>query len=102
VYHLQKVFGQLKYSHTTIRNLYPKKRGRYLSKAGYHDCTHAYGLTRSGAEKLLALQTPISFFPDNLLAHAATNDILKAYIIQPKLINQLYQLGTDSVSYINH
>ena len=101
VYHLQRLFGGLNYSHTTIRNLYPKKIGRYVSKAGYHDCTHAYGLTRSGAEKLLQLQTPISFFPDNLLAHAATNELVKAYIIQPKIINQLYQVGTTSVSYIN-
>lgn len=102
VYHLQRIFGGLNYSHATIRNLYPKKIGRYVSKAGYHDCTHAYGLTRSGAEKLLHLQTPISFFPDNLLAHAATNELVKAYVIQPKLINQQYQVGTTSVSYINH
>jgi glycosyl transferase family 25 len=101
VYHLQRFFGGLNYSHTTIRNLYPKKIGQYVSKSGYHDCTHAYGLTRSGAEKLLALQTPISFFPDNLLAHAATNELVKAYIIQPKIINQQYQVGTTSVSYIN-
>lgn len=102
VYHVQRFFGGLNYSHTTINNLYPKKIGKHLSKAGYHDCTHAYGLTLSCAEKLLALQTPISFFPDNLLAHAATNEILKAYIIQPKLINQQYQVGTTSVSYINN
>ncbi|MBB1286736.1 glycosyltransferase family 25 protein [Flavisolibacter sp. BT320] len=102
VYHLQRMFGGLNYSHTTIRNLYPKKMGLYVSKAGYHDCTHAYGLTLSGAKTLLQLQTPISFFPDNLLAHAATNALVKAYIIQPKIINQQYQVGTTSVSYINH
>lgn len=101
VYHLQHILGGLNYSHTTIRNLYPKKAGRLVSKAGYHDCTHAYGLTRSGAETLLRLQTPIRFFPDNLLAHAATNELVKAYIIQPKIINQQYQVGTTSVSYIN-
>ena len=101
-YHLQRVFGSLNYSHKTISNLYPRKIGRYVSKAGYHDCTHAYGLTLAGAQKLLALQTPISFVADNLLAHAATNEFVAAYIIQPKLINQLYQVGTDSVSYLNH
>jgi glycosyl transferase family 25 len=102
VYHLQRAFGRLNYSHTTIENLYPKKLGRYVFRAGYHDCTHAYGLTQGGAKKLLALQTPISFVADNLLAHAATNKLVKAYIVQPKLINQLYQVGTDSVSYLNH
>jgi glycosyl transferase, family 25 len=101
VYHLQRLLGRLNYSHKTISNLYPKKTGRYVSKAGYHDCTHAYGLTLSGAKKLLALQTPVSFVADNLLAHAATNEVVKAYIVQPKLINQLYQVGTTSVSYLN-
>lgn len=102
IYHLQRMFGRLTYSHTTINHLYPKKIGRYLYRSGYHDCTHAYGLTYSAAQKLLALQTPISFFPDNLLAHAATNKIISAFVIQPKLINQQYQVGTTSVSYINH
>ena len=101
VYHLQRLVGGLNYSHKTIHNLYPKKHGRFVYKAGYHDCTHAYGITRSGAEKLLSLQTPIAFFPDNLLAHAATNEIVAAYVIQPKLINQQYQVGATSVSYIN-
>lgn len=101
VYHVQRFFGALNYSHTTIRNLYPRKTGTYLYKAGYHDCTHAYGLTLAGAKKLLALQTPISFFPDNLLAHAVTNEIINGYIILPKLINQQYQVGISSVSYLN-
>jgi glycosyl transferase, family 25 len=101
VYHVQHFLGRLVYSHKTIRNLYPKKIARFLYKAGYHDCTHAYGLTLSAAEKLLALQTPISFFPDNLLAHAATNEMVNAYSTRPKIINQQYQLGTTSVSYIN-
>lgn len=101
-YHLQRLLGRLPYSHKTIRNLYPRKIGKYVSKAGYHDCTHAYGLTLAGAEKLLALQTPVSFVADNLLAHAVTNEVLRGYIVQPKLINQLYQVGTTSVSYLNH
>ncbi|NTS43206.1 glycosyltransferase family 25 protein [Flavisolibacter sp. BT320] len=101
VYHLQRFFGGLNYSHKTIRHLYPKKIGRYIAKAGYHDCSHAYGVTKTGAETLLALQTPISFVADNLLAHAATNELVNAYIIQPKIINQQYQVGTTSVSYLN-
>lgn len=101
VYHVQRLFGGLTYSHTTIRNLYPRKAGTYLYKAGYHDCTHAYGITLSGARKLLRLQTPISFVADNLLAHAATNEIVSGYVIQPKLINQQYQVGITSVSYLH-
>jgi len=101
VYHIQRVFGGLNYSHKTISNLYPKRCGKHVFKAGYHDCTHAYAVCLKGAEKLLALQTPISFIADNLLAHAATNELIEAYIIQPKLIEQLKQVGTTSASYVN-
>lgn len=101
VYHVQRALGALNYSHATIRNLYPKKISPHLYRAGYHDCTHAYGLTLRGAEKLLDLQTPISFFPDNLLAHAVTNRIVTGYIVLPKLINQQSQVGTAPASYIN-
>ena len=101
VYHVQKSLGALNYSHTTIRNLYPRRIGKHLSKAGYHDCTHAYGLTRKAAQTLLSLQTPISFFPDNLLAHAVTNEMISGYIVQPKIINQLYQVGGSKASYLN-
>ncbi|RYF78935.1 MAG: glycosyltransferase family 25 protein [Chitinophagaceae bacterium] len=102
VYHAQRFIGKLNYSHKTISNLYPRKLSANVYKAGYHDCTHAYAVTQSGAEKLLRLQTPISFFPDNLLAHAATNELVNAYIILPKIIYQQYQVGTSSASYINH
>lgn len=101
IYHIQHFLGHLNYSHATIRNLYPKKISKHISRAGYHDCIHAYSLSLSGAIKLLDLQTPISFFPDNLLAHAATNKIVNGYIILPKIINQLSQVGISNVSYIN-
>lgn len=100
-YHSLRLFGAIKFSHTTINHLYPKRVSTHISLAGYHDCTHAYGLTRSGAEKLLQLQQPISFIADNLLAHAATNQIVKGYITHPQFIHQQYQLDATSASYLN-
>jgi glycosyl transferase family 25 len=101
-YHIVRFFGGMKFSHRTINNHYPKKVTQHLYKAGYHDCTHAYGITHSAAKKLLALQTPISFLPDNLLAHAATNEIVTAFITRPKIINQLSQVENGPThSYIN-
>ena len=38
---------------------------------------------------------------DNLLAHAVTNEIVKGYILMPKLIHQQYQVGIGSASYLN-
>jgi glycosyl transferase family 25 len=101
-YHLLSKLSLIKYSTKMISNLYPKKITEHIYKAGYHNCTHAYGVTKEGAAKLLALQTPISFLPDNLLAHAATNEIVKAYIILPKIIDQLFQVSSSQQhSYIN-
>ena len=91
IYHLQHLLGMIKYSHKLISNLYPKKVTKNIFTAGYHDHTHAYAITNSGAKKLNQLQTPIQFFPDNLLAYAATNEIVKSYIVKPKMINQLSQ-----------
>src|SRR5205085_12167158 len=91
IYHLQHLLGLIKYSHKVISNLYPKRITGKIFTSGYHDHTHAYAITNSGAQKLNQLQTPIQFFPDNLLAYAATNEIVKSYIVKPKMINQLSQ-----------
>jgi glycosyl transferase family 25 len=103
MYHLQRTLGLTRFSHKTIRNMYAKKLSPHIYSSGYHDHTHAYAVTRSGAEKLNKLQEPIRFFPDNLLAYAATNELVKAYITRPKLINQLSQGETKKLStYIGH
>jgi glycosyl transferase family 25 len=73
-----------------------------LSKAGFHDCTHAYAITNEAAKILLHQQTPISSTADNLLAFAITNQLLNGYISQPKLINQQYQvMDAATASYLN-
>ena len=101
-YHLLSAFRAIQFSHKTIRHLYPERLSEHIYQAGYHDCTHAYAITQPAAKKLLALQQPISFIADNLLAHAVTNEIVKGYIILPKIIYQQYQLGTIAASYLNH
>lgn len=101
-YHLARRFGGFKFSHNSINHLYPKKVSAHMYQAGYHDCTHAYAITNEAAGKLLSLQQPISFVADNLLAYAVTNEIVKGYIILPKFINQQYQVGADSASYLNN
>lgn len=57
-----------------------------LRKAGFHDYGYAYAITRSGAEKLLALQTPVLYTVDNLLAHAITNNVVNGYIVYPAAV----------------
>ena len=98
LYHIQHSLGLLKWNKKQINNLYPKKYSENLSKAGFHDCTHAYAITNKAAHKLLELQTPIAFNADSLLTYATTTQLVEAYIAKPKIFNQLSQYA-DNRSY---
>ena len=90
------------YNHTVINNLYPKGFSTHLKVAGFHDCAHAYAITKNTAGILLKMQTPVSYIADHLLAYAVTNALFKSFISVPTLINQQYQVSAKPVqSYIN-
>ena len=90
-YHVQHALGLLKWSHTQIRNLYPRPFSPHLRRAGFHDYTSAYALSAKGAKTLLQLQTPVSYVADNLLATAATRGTVDAFISLPRLFRQRSQ-----------
>lgn len=101
IYHIQHSIGYLKWSHSIIRNLYARPFSHHLKKAGFHDYTYAYAITRNGAEKLLRMQTPIQYIADNLLAHAATKGIVNGYITWPQVfLHDNLADGTHRDSYI--
>ena len=101
IYHIQHGLGRLKWDHTMIRNLFARKFSAHLKKAGFHDYTYCYAVNRSGAEKLLQMQTPIQYIADNLLAHAVTKEILKGYITWPQVfLHDSLPDGTHRDSYI--
>lgn len=83
VYKIQHSLGILKWDHTVIKNLFAKPYSSHLKKAGFHDYTYAYAITKSAAEKLLSMQSPIQYVADNLLAHAVTNNLVNGYIVYP-------------------
>jgi glycosyl transferase family 25 len=100
-YHLQHRFGNLKWDHPIIRNLYATPFSNHLKKAGFHDYTYAYAINRNAAEKLIKMQTPIQYIADNLLAHAACKGILKAFITYPAvMLHDSLPDGTHRDSYI--
>lgn len=96
-YHFLRFFRVINLSHKEISNRFPEKKSTHIYKSGYHDCTHAYGITASCARKMIGIQTPISFIADHLLAHVATNDLVKAYIAIPKIIDQLHLVFEDNL-----
>ena len=78
-----------------------KKFSPHLKIAGFHDYAMAYGLNRTGAEKMLAMQTPIQYIADNLLAHAATKNIVRGYITWPQVfLHDNLPDGSHRDSYI--
>ncbi len=93
VYHLQHALGFLNWNHRIIRNLYARPFSRHLKKAGFHDFTYAYAVSAAGASKLIEMQTPIQYIADNLLAHAATEETVKAFTAWPKVF--LHDEGQD-------
>lgn len=88
VYHVQHALGLLKWNHTMIRNLFPRRINSHWQTAGFHDFADAYALTQEAARKLIALQTPVAAVADNLLANTVTREHLKGYISVPKLFAQ--------------
>ena len=83
VYNIQHSLGVLKWDHTIIKNLFARPYSSHLKKAGFHDYTYAYSITKSAAEKLLQMQSPVQYIADNLLAHAVANNLVNGYIVYP-------------------
>jgi glycosyl transferase family 25 len=101
IYHLKHSSGTLKWDHTMIRNLYARPFSPHLKKAGFHDYTYAYAINRQAAAKLISMQTPIQYIADNLLAHAATKELLESFITWPKIfLHDAHPDGSQKNSYI--
>ena len=88
LYHLQHAAGLLRYTHTMIRNLYPRRHNRHFSVAGKQFCAHAYTVTRAGAAKLVRWQTPIILNADNAIIYASMTGDLRAYIALTPVFGQ--------------
>ncbi|HJS53643.1 MAG TPA: glycosyltransferase family 25 protein [Chitinophagaceae bacterium] len=100
-YHIQHSMGLLKWDHQVISHMYASPYSNHLKKAGFHDFAHAYSITRSGAEKLMQMQTPIQYIADNLLAYAIVRNIVNGYIVYPPaILHDNLPDGTARDSYI--
>lgn len=80
---------KLNLSRKIFKNYYAVPVSSLISKAGFHDCTHAYAVTLEAARKLKEYGRPVSFHPDNLLAYLNCSGELNGYVSRIKLFNQL-------------
>lgn len=88
IFHVKHVLGLYKFNHTMIRNTYMRPYNEYFHVASVNFLTHAYTVTRSAAEKLIELNTPIHLNSDHALIHAALSGITKSYVSATRLFEQ--------------
>jgi glycosyl transferase family 25 len=69
-------------------NLLPRPYSANLRRAGLHDHTHAYALSRSAARKLLDFQSPVRLNVDTGIGRLVLRGELEAYVSEPKLFRQ--------------
>jgi len=100
LYKIQSLLGLMTWSYKMISNMLPKPYSTHLKKAGFHDCTHAYAITLSGAKKLLAAQTPVVYRADDLLSHIILKGELNAFVTEPKFFDQEIFHNTHTASEI--
>lgn len=87
-YKILSGLGLMAWDPTMVKNLLPRPFSAHLKKAGFHDCTHAYAITRAAAEKLLAAQTPVVYRADDLLSSTIMKGELNAFVTEPKFFDQ--------------
>jgi len=100
-YKILSAVGLMKWNYKMVCNLLPKPYSKYLKKAGFHDCTHAYAITLKAAQKLLAAQTPVIYRADDLLSSSVMKGDLNAFITVPKFFDQQIFHNTSIKSEIH-
>ena len=87
-YRILASLGLMRWSSKMVANMLPRPFSMHLRKAGFHDCTHAYAITISAAEKLLAAQTPVVYRADDLLSSSIQQELINGFITDPKFFDQ--------------
>lgn len=99
-YRIMGQFGLSRIPVSMIKRSLPNKYSSSLMKAGFHDCTHAYAISRSAAAKMITAQTPVKYRADNLLTALVLKGELNAFASKQCLFNQEIFTDTAGKSYI--
>jgi glycosyl transferase, family 25 len=99
-YTILRFLGMSRLSYRQISHLAPAPYSTQLLKAGFHDCTHAYAVSRKGAEKLLKAQTPVRYRADNLLTALVLDEKINAYANKSFFFNQEIFTDSSDKSYV--
>lgn len=77
--------GKYRFSLAEYGRLYQRPFSAHLHRAGYHQGTHAYAVSRRGAEKLLGFPGRISAPPDAFLGDQIMAGKLNAFALREEL-----------------
>jgi len=101
-YYVLSALRLIKWTPTKVSNIYPKPYSAHLKKAGFHNTTHAYAVSKPILQKLINLQTPVAFNSDTLLTEAVLSGNAKAFITVPRIFDQeIFTVGGSQVSYLS-
>jgi len=87
-YPILSLLGYTRYDARKLRCKFPRPYSEHLQLAGFHYGTHAYAVTRSGAEKILRYLTPISLATDNALGVMCMEEKLLAFRSKRRIFHQ--------------
>lgn len=93
-YPILNMVGLKKYDAKKLRCNYPRPYSEHLDLAGNHYGTHAYAVTASGAEKILAYQTPVSMEADNAIGMMCIEESIQAFRVKKRVFHQNRELAT--------
>ena len=89
----------IKWTPKQVANLYPKAYSPHLRRAGFHNTTHAYAVSKPVLQKLIDEQTPVAYPADSLLTQLILSDKINAFITMPKIFEQeIFMEGGSKVS----
>lgn len=84
----------IKWTPRQVLGLHPSPYSTHLRRAGKHHGAHAYGVTLACARRLLAEQTPVAWYSDQLMLHLAIGREIEAFLTEPKFFDQDSLKGT--------
>lgn len=89
LYKVLSPLGLVRWTSREARHFLPRPYSARLRRAGLHDCTHAYALSRAGAQQLLAAHQPIVAHIDSFISYQVLNGQLNAFVSVPSFFDQV-------------
>ncbi len=86
--HMRSALGLYPDTHTQIRNRFMKRYNKYYHTSAGNYLHHAYTLTRSGAETMIEMNTPIVMNSDHVPIKAIEHGHMRGYVARTELFWQ--------------